>query len=230
MIHIVEINQNLIIDPVAAAAQTVVTQVVALLPGFIAAILVLVLGWVVSILVSRLFARLFKLIKFEEFLKQNKIDDALGTVKLSEVLTKIIKYYVLLIFVQAAVSFVELGTLSLYLSTLLLYVPVLIGGLLVALASVLLGEYVKESITELNNKSDSVKLVARGVKLMIVCVGVTMGLATTGFNTTLITGIFLTLIQAMAFGVALAFAIAFGFGGQEDAKDLIKTTRKNFKF
>lgn len=229
MIYIVEINASML-DPLTLALQTFVAHAVAFLPGLVAAILVFVLGWVVSILVSRFFGRILRLLKVEEYLKKNKVDDALGTVKMSDVLTKIIRYYVFLIFIQAAVSFVELGTLSFYLSTLLTYVPVLIGGLLVVLASVLLGEYIKESITELNNKSDSVKLVARAVKLAVVCVGVIMGLATAGFNTTLVTGIFLTLIQAMAFGIALAFAIAFGFGGQEDAKDLIKNTRKNFKF
>jgi hypothetical protein len=34
----------------------------------------------------------------------------------------------------------------------------------------------------------------------------------------------------MAFGIALAFAIAFGFGGQEEAKGIIQNTRKSFKF
>ncbi len=226
---IVELNQGLI-DPVTAAAAHVVGQMIAILPGLIAAILVFVLGWVVSVLISRIVSRLFKLIKLEEFLKQNKVDDALGSVKISDVVAKIVKYYVLLIFVQAAVSFVELGTITMYLTALLAYVPVLIGSLLVILAAVLLGEYVKESIIELNSKSDPVKLVARGVKLAIVCVGATMGLATAGFNTTLVTGIFLTLVQAMAFGIALAFAIAFGIGGQEDARNIIQTTRKNLKF
>jgi hypothetical protein len=177
-----------------------------------------------------MFARLFKLIKLEEYLKQHKVDDSLGSVKVSDVITKIIKYYVLLIFIQAAVSFVDLGTITWYLSTLLAYVPLLIGGLLIVLASVVLGEYIKESITELNAKSDSVKLGARVVKMAVVCVGVIMGLATAGFNTTLVTGIFLTLVQAMAFGIALAFAIAFGFGGQEEAKGIIQNTRKSFKF
>jgi hypothetical protein len=214
-------------DSVVAAGQNIADSAVKLLPGLIAAILVFALGWVVSIIVSRIFAGILKMIKLEGYLKELKVEDALGDVKISDVLAKIVKYYVLLIFVQEAVSLVSLGTITNYLALVLFYVPTLIGAFLIVLAAVLLGEYLKETIVDLNKKSPMVKLGARAAKLVVIYIGVTMGLATAGFNTTLITGIFLTVIQAAAFGLALALGIAFGLGGQEDAKDVIKSGRKN---
>ena len=216
-------------DSLTNAAQNTANDAAALLPGLIAAIIVFVLGWVVAFIVSRIFAGILKAIKLEDFLKQHKVDDALGTVKISDVLVKIVKYYVLLIFFQAAVSLVSLGTISAYLSVVLFYAPVLIGALLVVLIAVIFGEYLKEAVIDLDKKSSTVKFAARAVKLVVIYVGLTMGLATAGFNTSLITGIFLTIIQAAAFGIALALGIAFGLGGQEDAKDVIKSTRKNLK-
>jgi hypothetical protein len=217
------------VDSTTLAAQNIINSTVALLPNLLAAVFVFLLGWIIAIIVSRLVLRIFKSIKLEEFLKVHKVEDALGTVKISEVLAKIIKYYVLLIFVQAAVSLVELGTISAYLTMVLLYAPVVIAGVMLVLVAVIFGEYLKEAILELSSKSPLVKLGARGVKLVVGYIGVTMALATMGINTTLITGIFLTVIQAMAFGVALAVGIAFGLGGQEDAKDVIRNGRKNLR-
>jgi MFS family permease len=216
------------VDAVYVAGQNLLTSVTELLPGLIAAILVFLLGWVIAILVSRIFRRILKTIKLEEALKEHKVEDALGTVKISDVLTKIVKYYILLIFLQAAASLVWLGTISSFLMMVLLFVPVLIAGILVVLVSVILGEYLKEMIIELS-KSPMVKLSGRVVKLLVIYVGVTMGLATIGFNTTLITGIFLTILQGIVYGLALAIGIAFGLGGQDDAKDMIKSSRKHFK-
>jgi hypothetical protein len=216
-------------DSLTGAVTKTANDAANLLPGLIAAIIVFVLGWVVAFIVSRIFAGILRAIKLEDFLKQHKVDDALGTVKISDVLAKIVKYYVLLIFFQAAVSLVSLGTISAYLSMVLFYAPVLIAALLIVLIAVIFGEYLKEAVIDLDKKSSTVKFAARSVKMVVIYIGVTMGLATAGFNTTLITGIFLTLIQAAAFGIALALGIAFGLGGQEDAKDVIKSTRKNLK-
>jgi hypothetical protein len=223
------LNETILIDSLTGAVQKTANDAANLLPGLIAAVIVFVLGWVVAFIISRIFAGILRAIKLEDFLKQNKVDDALGTVKISDVLAKIVKYYVLLIFFQAAVSLVSLGTISAYLSMVLFYAPVLIGAILIVLIAVIFGEYLKEAVIDLDKKSSTVKFAARGVKLVVVYVGLTMGLATAGFNTTLITGIFLTLIQAGAFGIALALGIAFGLGGQEDARDVIKSTRKNLK-
>ncbi len=225
---IVELNQQMLMDALSTAGQNILTSVTQMLPSLIAAVLVFVLGWVIAIILSRIFKGILKAIKFEEFLKEHKVGDALGTVKISDVLAKIVKYYVMLLFLDVAASLVWLGALSMFLAMVLVFVPVLIAGVLVVLASFILGEYLKEMVMELS-KSPLVKLLARAVKVLVVYVGVTMGLATVGFNTTLITGIFLTILTGLVYGVALAFGIAFGLGGQEDAKDVIKSSRKQFK-
>lgn len=216
------------IDGLWMIGQKLVEAITVLLPSLIGSILLFLFGWIFAILVSRFFVRILKLVKFEAFMKEHKVEDALGTVKISDVLGKIVKYYIILLFLQAAVSNVWLGTLSNFLSVLLMYVPVLVAAILIVLASVILGEYLKEMIVELS-KSPLVKLCGRAVKILVIYIGLVMGLDMVGFNTALITGIFLTVLQGIVFGVALAIGIAFGFGGQDDAKDFIKSSRKHFR-
>lgn len=224
-----ELNQTMLMDSVNTAVQNVTVSSIELIPQIIATVLVLVLGWVVAFILSRLFASLLRTIRLEDFLKTHKVEDALGSVKISDVLVKIVKYYVLLIFIQAAVSYVAPQAVVDFMGRALLELPLIISAIIIVLIAVIFGEYLKEAVTELDKKSATVKLSARAVKLVVIYIGLTMGLETVHISTTILTGIFLTLVQAAAFGIALALGIAFGLGGQDDAKDVIKSARKNLK-
>ncbi|MBD3210226.1 hypothetical protein GF318_02490 [Candidatus Micrarchaeota archaeon] len=223
----IDISQQLT-KTVAMAVDNTVSSTAEVLPGLLAAIGIFIVGWVVAVLVSKLFSRMLKAVRLESYLKEHKVEDAMGTVKISDVLVKILKYYIILVFLQASVHYIQLATIANFLTDVLIYAPALIGAFLVVLLSVLLGEYVKEMIKELS-KSPLVHLTARITKLVIVYVGVVMALSTMGIDTELPSGVFMTIVQAAAFGLALAFAIAFGLGAQEDAKEITKKWRKHFK-
>lgn len=212
------------------AADNMVTNTATVLPGLIAAIIIFIIGWVVAVIISRIFAGILKAIRMEDFLKDHKVEDALGSVRISDVLVKILKYYIILIFLQQAALFVTLGSISGFLTTVLIYAPVLIAAVMVVLAAVILGEYLKESVLDLKSKSPMVQLVARGTKLVVIYVGVTMALSTAGFKTALLDSIFIVVLAAIAFGMSLALGIAFGLGGQKDAAELIGRGRKLLKF
>lgn len=211
------------------ALATLATSVIDMLPSAIAAALVFVLGWLVAVLVARLLRKILEMLKVEEFLKMHKLDDALGSIRLTGVVVQVTKIYVILVFLQVALSLVALGQLSGFIYSVLLYVPVLMGAVLLVVAAALAGEYVKEKVLEVG-KSHNATLVARGAKFAIVLIGVLTGLDTAGFNTSLVNSVILTIIQAAVFGLGLAFGIAFGLGGQDEARDLVKRVRKNAKF
>lgn len=210
-----------------AIAQTTVSSTVDILKGLVLAIIIFVLGWIIAIIISRIFAGFLKAIKLETYLKEHRLENALGTVKISNVLVRIMKYFLILVALQFTVALVELGTVGIFLNEVVVFATQLIGAFMMLLLAVLLGEYAKESIKELS-KSSAVRLVARGVKLLVVYVAATVVLSP-WYDTTLLANFLLTLLQAAAFGLALAFGIAFGLGSQDDAKDIVKKGRKHFK-
>jgi len=218
----------LLMDTLQMAVDETVIRAAEAFPGLVAAIIIFLIGWVFAVILSRLFSGMLKAIRLESFLKEHKLEDAIGTVKLSDVLVKLLKYYVLLLFLQAAVDLVDLGTLTSFMSSLLSYAPVLIGASLVLLISVILGEYLKEVIKELS-KSPLVKLIARLTKLLVIYVGATMALETMGIRASILNELFTIIVAAIAFGISLAVGIAFGLGGQDEAKDIIKKSRKHLK-
>ncbi|MBN1170446.1 hypothetical protein JXA56_05445 [Candidatus Micrarchaeota archaeon] len=211
------------------AVENTVTSAANIFPGLIAAIIIFIIGWIVAVVISGIFSRLLRFLRLEDYLKSHKVDNALGKVMLSNVLTKLLKYYIILIFLQEAVSFLALGTISLFLAGFLFYAPALIAAIVLVLVAILLGEYVKQIILELRNKSTMVQLIARATKFVIIFVGITMAMGTANIDTTLLNGMFIVMLQAVTFGIALAVGIAFGLGGQKDAQQMIGEWRKHLK-
>lgn len=201
-------------------------DLVVAIPRFLLAIIIFVVGWALASVVSWIVERVLEYIKLEKFLKSHKLEDSLGKVKFSNVLVKLTKYYIMLIFLQAAVAMLDLGTITQFLSSVLMYTPVFIGALLLVVVSAVLGELVKEKIIEIEEKSKTVRWLASAMKAVIVFLGIMVGLSTMGFDTAIVTTSFVQLLQGIIYGIALAFGLAFGLGGQEDAKDIIRSLRK----
>ncbi|MFH1258139.1 MAG: hypothetical protein ABIG96_03680 [Candidatus Micrarchaeota archaeon] len=195
-------------------------------PNFIAALLIFLVGYVIALVISRIFKRALEGSNFEKFLTQNKMADALGTFKVSNFLVKIVKYYIVLVFFQASISKLQLGTLTEFMSMLLIYAPVVVGAAIIFVVAALFGELVKAKVKELDMKSRWVGIVAKGAKFVVMFFGLVMGLQLVGVNTGILKETFITMVQALAYGVAIAVGIAFGFGGQDEAKSLINDVRK----
>jgi MFS family permease len=212
----------------AAGLNTAFFNFGAILPGIIFAVLLVIVGWLIAILVAKIFKKLFDIVKFEEFLGSHRLDDALGDVKVSKVITQLVKYYVLLIFVQYAVSLLAPGTLTDFLNQLLVFAPKFIGAVLIIVFAAIIGELAKEKVLEVHEKEQYMRLFGAGAKYLVLFMGLVMGLQMVGFPTDILTSTFITILQALGFAFALAFGLAFGFGGQDAAKDWIKEGRKRF--
>jgi len=209
-----------------ASIQSILVDLVAVIPKLLVAILIFVAGWIIASVFSWIVEKVLRYIGLEKFLKTHKLEDSLGRVKLSNLLVKLSKYYILLIFLQASISMLNLGTITTFISSVLIYTPVVIGALLLIAAAAVLGELLREKIIEIEDKSKTVRWLADATKAIIIFMGIMVGLTTMGFNTQIITLSFLEILQGAVYGIALAFGIAFGLGGQDDAKDVVKKFRK----
>ncbi len=208
------------------AVRQYVTALAIAIPNVIVAVIIAVLGWVVGILVAKAFRKILHALKFEKFLAMHKVQDALGKVRISEVLVQIVKYYVILIFLQAALLLVALGPVSDFLNQVINYAPKVIGAVLVVVVAALLGDFVREKILEVDRKENYMRVLAQISKYLVVFLGLVIGLETVGFNTEILTATFITILQTIGLGVALAFGLAFGFGGQDAARSWISSARK----
>lgn len=214
--------QNAIND----AVQRVVLNVVNIVPSLIAAIIVLIVGWIVAVVISWILRMVLEAIGLEVLLKKYKLSKALGGMVVSDVLVKLTKYYVILLFLQAAFDLVDLGAISSFIRIMLIYAPAVIGASLLVLVSALFGELIKDKIIDLHIKSSFMKSIGSFAKAVIIFVGIVMGLGTVGFNIDILETAFIVILQGLVYGIALAVAISFGLGGQEEARNVVKTWKK----
>ncbi len=210
----------------AGSFQTLSTTLIQSTPQIIAAIILVAIGYGVAWIVARVLKRVLQFIGLEEFLAQHRLEDALGGVQVSRLLVQITKYYILLVFLQAAVSQLNLSALTNFLTAVLDFAVVLIGAGLIIAATALVGELIKERILDVSRKSKLLVTVATAAKYLTIFIGVVVGLDTIGYGTTIITETFVSIVNSVILGIALAVGIAFGLGGQSDAKDMLKKARK----
>lgn len=219
------------IDPVIVQQKldTLAVGLVDFLPHAIGATLLFIVGIVVGSILAHLSRKLLQVLKFEEFLTAHDIHDSLGKIKVSTVIERAVKYYIILLFLNASVSELNLPVLVNFLNMILVYAPVLIGAVLFVTFAAILGELVRDELINYDKKSKSLWYIAGALKVIIVFLGVMVGLDTIGFEMTLINRTFEIILQGLVWGVAGAFALAFGLGGQSQAKDFIKDFRDHYK-
>jgi hypothetical protein len=204
------------------------TEFIFFLGRFVFALFIVVVGYVVAGILSGVVKKVFETMKLEEFLKSHKVEDALGTTKIDVALVQIIKYYVILIFLADALKYVQLGTVGTLMGSVVNFAPVAFAGVLVVIIAAIIGELLREKVLEVSSKSQLAQLASKALKVIVIYVGAVVALGTMGFDVTILEQLFSIILTGGVYGIALAFALAFGLGGQDEAKDIIKKTRKKF--
>ncbi|MFH1750507.1 MAG: hypothetical protein ABH863_02415 [Candidatus Micrarchaeota archaeon] len=214
------------VQGVSAVVWNFVGVMVQFIPNLIVAAIIFVVGYLIAVVLSNILKKALVAVKFEKVLEEHGVEDALGSIKASPLFVKIFKYYVILIFLQAAVAKLDLGTMTQFINMVLLYAPAFIGAAIILVVAALIGELIKEKIKEVDAKSRHINMIARFSKFVVVFFGLVMGLSAVGFDTSILKDSFVAVLQAIAYGVALAIGIAFGLGGQDEAKSLLTDFRK----
>ena len=130
---------------------------------------------------------------------------------LVEIITNIVRIAIILFVVAEGVKILNLEMLSGITAMIISYIPMVIKAVLIA-AAALFGANLVE-----NNLGESMpggKIALKLVKSIIYVVAVFMILSQLDFATTIVNWAFIITLTALA----VAFAIAFGFGGQDFAK------------
>src|SRR3989338_7934950 len=103
-----------------------------ILPGIIAAIIILIIGYFVALGIGHAVRHILEKAGLDKYVSKSQLTGAVGHMKMSSLLGDITKWYVFLIFLQAGVDLLSLGTLSLYLDRFVMWLPnVIVAALLI---------------------------------------------------------------------------------------------------
>ena len=201
---------------IAAALMTVLS----FLPALIGAIIIVIVGWVLAGFVARLVEGVLGRIGFERAAHRTGVTDFIARagssgVTASRVIGELVKWFIRLIFLEAAAAAIHLNAVTDILNRIVLFIPNLVVALLVLMVGALIakfvGDLVRGSSSEMGFSNPN--LLASISRFAIIAFAVIVAVNQVGVAAALVN----TLFMAVVFAIALAFGLAFGLGGRDTA-------------
>ena len=199
---------------------------VELVPGLIGALILIIIGFFIAWILGHAVKVLLEKLKLDERAKKAKIIKAAGHIHLPAVFGEITKWYVFIIFLQAAVDLLHLGTLSDLLTLFVLWLPNVIAAVLVILFGLIVAHYVEIVIKE-HTKMKGIGLLTSLIKAVIIIIILVVALSQIGIDVSIIENTFLILIGGLSLGIALAIGLGFGLANKGGSKEWFKNLKKN---
>lgn len=218
-----EETRNALVNSLNVNLQAVVIFV----PRFIAGLLILLIGIVIASIVRQVILSGAKSLKVDAYLKRYGVPELRENYTWSNILAEIVRWFVIIIFLIPTADVWGLPRIGTLLNELLIYLPNVFVAVIIALVGFVLArlahDVVLASIKGITKESAS--MVASSTQWVINGFVILAVLNQLGVASDLIRILF-TGVVAM---VALAGGIAFGLGGQDNARDILDGIRKRLK-
>lgn len=197
------------------------------LPNFFGGLLILIVGLVISGILKTLLMSVFRFLRLERFFEQSKLAGKSETRLWEEILTEVVRWTVVLLFLIPTLEVWGLSRATVVLSQFILYLPnviiaVVIGFVGMVLAN-LVSEIVRSSVRQMRHASANA--LATMAKASIIFFTALVVLNQLGVAQELIRILFTGIVGMLA----LAGGLAFGLGGKDTAKELLEDLKKNIK-
>ena len=212
-----------VITGLAAALATFMTA----LPSVLGAVLLLIIGWIVAGVIGGVLAKFLRTIRIDDLAERSGVAGFLRRARVNAdaagVIGGLVKWYVRLVFLLLAANAVGLTAVSGIVNQVLGFIP----NLLVAI--VILGVFSWLATTAKNLVSGAVEtagmpnsnLLGTLTFVTVLAFGIIAAANQIGVAATLINTLFIGTVAALA----LAFGLAFGLGGREEAARMLADFR-----
>ena len=188
------------------------------LPQLIGAIVILIVGYIVAKILQAVVARVLKAIGFDGWMERGGIKQFFDRAQTREtpatVLGKLVFWLVYLVAITMAADALGISQVSQVLGQLIAYIPSIIAAILILILASLLAKFLSGLVRGATG-SDVLASIAR---YAIIVYAVFAALTELGIAVQLTAPTFLIVLGA----VALAAAIAFGWGARNVAQDIVE--------
>ena len=200
------------------------------IPQLVTALLVFIIGWVIAVFIGHLVEQVIRALKVDSLLEKLEVEKALerGGIKLNSgtFIGGLVKWFLIIVFLLAAVSILNLSQLKDFLTQVLLYIPNVIVSALILIIALKLAEVV-ERVVRSSVETVGLRGAMAGVTVRwaIWIFAVIAALDQLGIKFASV--LFQTLVTGVVVTLALAFGLAFGLGGRDAAASFIDKVRRD---
>jgi small-conductance mechanosensitive channel len=216
--------QRLLIEPL----EKFLEKIIQFLPNFFISIVILFIGFVAGFVLRMLFLKLFRAVNIDKISERSGAMEMMkkGGMKepVSDLLSALIGWVTVIIFAGISLSTLQMPTVDKLLESFLLYIPNIFISSLILLVGYLLGNFLSRAalIASVNAGIQLSGLIGKFVKFTVLTLALTMALEQLGIGKE-------TVIIAFAIifgGIVLAFAVSFGLGGRDLAREYLEKKLK----
>ncbi|MBD2751730.1 mechanosensitive ion channel family protein [Spirosoma validum] len=213
--------------------QTLIDQFVEFVPRLLGAIVILLIGIGFARLVALIIKRILGRVGFDKIgnrLNEISIVKQLKTeIKLSEIIAKVLYYFILLVFIKAATEKLGVAAISEMVASLINFIPKLIAAAIMLQVGVLVADALRSAVLNLCQSFNiaSGRLLSMIVFAFFLIITVISALGQAGINTELLESSFNLIIG----GVIFAFAIGYGIASRDIMANILSSfyTKNKYK-
>ncbi len=205
--------------------QSLIDQFVDFVPRVLFAIVILIIGFSVARLVALIVLRVLGRVGFDKIGNRlneiNVIKQLKTEVKLSEILAKVLYYFILLVFIKAATEKLGVAAITEMVASLINFIPKLIAAAIMLQVGILLSDGVRAAVLNVCQSFHiaSARLLSMIVFVFFVIITIISALGQAGINTELLESSFNLIIG----GVIFAFAIGYGFASRDIMANILSS-------
>ncbi|MCS6816421.1 MAG: hypothetical protein N0A16_10415 [Blastocatellia bacterium] len=199
-------------------------RALAFLPNFFALLILIFAGWIVAALVRSLLGRALRAIRFDHWCEEMGITQVLRRAEIrrapSQLLARAVFWLLFLVFLVVGLEELEIALVNRMLAAIFSYLPRVVAALLILIVGFLVANFLARAalLAAVNAHLASARLLAGGVRLLIVAIALAMALEQLALAAHIVVAAFSIFFG----GVTLALAIAFGLAGRDLARDVLR--------
>ncbi|WP_420147132.1 mechanosensitive ion channel family protein [Spirosoma sp.] len=213
--------------------QTLIDQFVEFVPRLLGAVVILLIGIGFARIIAIIIRRILGKVGFDKIgnrLNEISIIKQLKTeIKLSEIIAKVLYYFILLVFIKAATEKLGVSAISEMVASLINFIPKLIAAAIMLQIGVLVADALRSAVLSLCQSFNitSGRLLSMIVFVFFLIITIISALGQAGINTELLESSFNLIIG----GVIFSFAIGYGIASRDVMANILSSfyTKNKFK-
>lgn len=195
---------------------------VSFLPALLGALIILLIGWAVSSFLARVMEKGLRAVGLEHAVERSGIGNFIRRAgsgwTTSRVIAELVKWFIRLIFIQAAANVLGMPQVTAVITSIVLFIPkVIVAMAIIVIGSLIaqfLGGVVRGSVSEVGVGNPD--FLATLTRYAVIGFAVIAAVNQVGIAPNVVNTLFVGLVGS----IALAVGLAFGLGGREVASEI----------
>jgi small-conductance mechanosensitive channel len=220
-----------VLDAISVAWEDVIQRIIGFIPEIVAAIVILIVGWIIAILLDRLVDRVLRSVGLQDLFDKIRLENVIKRSGVgfdtTALLGRLLKWVVLLIAFLAATDVLGLDQVAIFFNQILAYVPNVVVSVAVLIMAAVLASFLA-NVVKGGLQAGSLgyaSFLGEVVRWAIWIFAILIVLYQLGIAAPLIATIFTGVVALFA----IAGGLAFGLGGQDQAREVLENLREGIR-